>query len=198
MQATVTTIAAPEISLLAESCGRRPAETPAVEAPQVKRAPQSRVRAPERKLALRSAVRVTTATAGVLLMAFCIIKRDAMVRTAPSLAGAYAAIGLPVNLQGLQLRDIKSRFTVEASQRVLAVEGEIKNLRDHARSVPDIELSLRDDDGREIYRWSTPAPKANLDQSEAIQFRARLISPPEKGKTLRVHFAQNDPTPAER
>ena len=119
-------------------------------------------------------------------------------RVAPPLAGAYAAIGLPVNLNGLQWRDVKTRVVVESAQRVLAVEGEIRNLRDHTRPVPDIELSLRDDDGREVYRWSTPAPKANLTQNETIQFRARLASPPDTARAVRVHFAEAEPAPGSR
>ena len=136
--------------------------------------------------------------AGLALILVSVMKRDAIVRAAPPLAGAYAAIGLPVNLNGLQWRDVKTRVVVESAQRVLAVEGEIRNLRDHTRPVPDIELSLRDDDGREVYRWSTPAPKANLNQNETIQFRARLASPPDTARAVRVHFAEAEPAPGSR
>ena len=125
-----------------------------------------------------------------------VMKRDAIVRAAPPLAGVYAAIGLPVNLKGLEWRDVKTRVVVESAQKVLAVEGEIRNLRDHAQDLPDIALSLRDEAGREVYAWKAPAPKAGLAQGETIQFRARLASPPEGAKAVRVHFAEAEPTPA--
>jgi len=134
----------------------------------------------------------------VAMLLLSLGKREEIVRFIPPLAGAYAAIGLPVNLNGLQWRDVKTRVLVESSQRVLAVEGEIRNLRDHTRPVPDIQLSLRDDDGREVYRWSTPAPKANLNQNETIQFRARLASPPDTARAVRVHFAEAEPAPGSR
>lgn len=193
--------AAPEISLMAES-GRSGMEapTPIVDEParvrvtsRVRQTPRKVLAAARRalpRLVPRSLPHRAAACAGVLLLMFAVMKRDVIVRAAPPLAGAYAAIGLPVNLLGLQWRDVKTRVMVESSQRVLAVKGEIKNLREQSQNVPDIQISLRDDDGREVYRWTTPAPKSNLGQNETIQFRARLASPPESAKALRVHFAE--------
>ena len=196
---------APEISLLAES-GRGEADlAPRVSAPAKRRLAARRpglsLRALPRilpRIVPRTMPRKLATCAGLALILVSVMKRDAIVRAAPPLAGAYAAIGLPVNLNGLQWRDVKTRVVVESAQRVLAVEGEIRNLRDHTRPVPDIELSLRDDDGREVYRWSTPAPKANLNQNETIQFRARLASPPDTARAVRVHFAEAEPAPGSR
>ena len=198
--------AAPEISLLAES-GRsetKPASPVSAsgKARNGARTVARRLRQSARalpgllpRLVPRTLPRKLATCAALALVLVSVMKRDAIVRAAPPLAGAYAAIGLPVNLNGLQWRDVKTRVVVESAQRVLAVEGEIRNLRDHSRPVPDIELSLRDDDGREVYRWSTPAPKANLNQNETIQFRARLASPPDTARAVRVHFAEADPAP---
>jgi len=47
-----------------------------------------------------------------------------------------AAIGLPVNLAGLELRDLHSRIEMDGARKVLAVEGEIANMRRESRSVP--------------------------------------------------------------
>ena len=196
--------AAPEISLLAESGRSETQPAPPVAAPEKARGGFRSWARPMRlsaralpgllpRLVPRSLPRKLATCAALALVLVSIMKRDAIVRAAPPLAGAYAAIGLPVNLNGLQWRDVKTRVVVESAQRVLAVEGEIRNMRDHARPVPDIELSLRDNDGREVYRWSTPAPKANLNQNETIQFRARLASPPDTARAVRVHFAEAEP-----
>ena len=197
--------AAPEISLLAESGRSDAGQAPAVAAPEKARPAARRLRLSARalprlpsRLIPRTAPRKLATCAVLALLLVSVMKRDVIVRAAPPLAGAYAAIGLPVNLNGLQWRDVKTRVLVESSQRVLAVEGEIRNLRDHSRPVPDIQLSLRDDDGREVYRWSTPAPKANLNQNETIQFRARLASPPDTARAVRVHFAEAETAPGER
>lgn len=201
--------AAPEISLLAESGRSEAAQAPAVSTPRKPKLTAQRLDLSLRglpailpkilsRLTPRSMSRKLATCAALALVMVSVMKRDAIVRVAPPLAGAYAAIGLPVNLNGLQWRDVKTRVVVESAQRILAVEGEIKNLRDHTRPVPDIELSLRDDDGREVYRWSTPAPKASLNQNETIQFRARLASPPDTARAVRVHFAEAEPAPGNR
>jgi predicted Zn finger-like uncharacterized protein len=197
---TLEAPAAPEISLLAESGRSRSTPAPAAEAGMRARAaararkiPQELASASRRilpRLVPRRLSHRAAACAAVLLLMFAVMKRDVIVRAAPPLAGAYAAIGLPVNLLGLQWRDVKTSVMVESSQRILAVEGEIKNLRQQTQNVPDIQISLRDDDGREVYRWTTPAPKSNLGQNETIQFRARLASPPDSARALRVHFAE--------
>ena len=200
---TVEAPAAPQISLLAESGRIEIAPSPAaeeeLEAPKprarerMKRIPRQLLGLSRRvlpRLVPRKLSHKAAACAAVFLALAAVMKRDVIVRAAPPLAGAYAAIGLPVNLLGLQWRDVKTHVMVESAQRVLAVEGEIKNLREHSQNVPDIQISLRDDDGREVYRWTTPAPKANLGQNETIQFRARLASPPDSARALRVHFAE--------
>ena len=193
---------APEISLLAESGRSEPVQSSAeaVEA-QAASAPGSArdAKAPPRRAAAlprlwpRSFPRQAAACAALVLAMVSVFNREAIVRAAPPLAGAFAAIGLPVNLLGLQWRDVKTRVVMEPTQRVLAVEGEIRNLRDHTQSLPNIQLSLRDDDGRELYNWTAPAPKSDIDRGETIQFRARLASPPAGVKAVRVVFAEAEP-----
>jgi len=117
-------------------------------------------------------------------------KREEIVRFVPPLAGAYAVIGLPVNVQGLEWREVRTSLVTEASQKVLAVEGEIRNLRGQSQTLPDIHVSLRDNNGREVYAWKTPAPKADLGGGETIPFRARLASPPGAATAVRVVFAE--------
>ena len=81
--------------------------------------------------------------AGVGVMAMLMLglaRREDIVRVAPSLAGAYAAIGLPVNIHGLEWREVRTSLVTDASQKVLAVEGEIRNLRSQSQTLPDIQL----------------------------------------------------------
>ena len=131
------------------------------------------------------------AVIGAMALALvALAKREDIVRLAPPLAGAYAALGLPVNVQGLEWREVRTSLVTEASQKVLAVEGEIRNLRTQSQSLPDIQLSLRDTSGREVYVWKTPAPKADLGGGETIAFRARLASPPGSASAVRVVFAE--------
>ena len=118
-----------------------------------------------------------------------VAERRQLVRLAPVSAGFYAAIGLPVNLRGLELRHVTSTLVGEGSQRVLAVEGEITNVSRAEAAVPLLQVSLRGSGSQEIYGWTTSAPKARLTQGETVEFRARLASPPDSARDVTVRFA---------
>jgi hypothetical protein len=115
--------------------------------------------------------------------------RERAVRAVPQLARAYAAIGLPVNLRGLEIRGLKSSLQQDANGSVLAIEGEIVNIRPRAVTVPHVQIALEDADGHEIYTWTTAAPKPRLAEGETIEFRARLTMPPADAHAVLVKFA---------
>ena len=132
------------------------------------------------------------------LVAFCltiatgmalVAERAKIVARVPGSVGLYAAIGLPVNLRGLELRNITSMLVGEGPQRVLAVEGEITNVSRAQANVPLLQVGLRGTGLREIYGWTAPAPKATLAQGETMQFRARLAAPPDNARDVTVRFA---------
>ena len=115
--------------------------------------------------------------------------RQAVVLHMPAAARLYAALGLPVNLRGLDLRRVTSTLAGEGPLRVLAVEGEIANLAAGETAVPQIEVAVRGPDARVIYRWTAQAPKARLATGESVPFRARLAAPPEGARDVVVRFA---------
>ena len=163
----------------------------ATDAPRPVKSPRVLRPRPRRPKTIPSAWPRFAAVIGAMALALAALaKREDLVRLAPPLAGAYAALGLPVNVQGLEWREVRTSLMTEASQKVLAVEGEIRNLRSQSQSLPDIQLSLRDNSGREVYVWKTPAPKADLGGGETIAFRARLASPPGSATAVRVVFAE--------
>lgn len=122
--------------------------------------------------------------------------RERIVRVMPPAARVYSAIGLPVNLAGLELRDLRSRIVMDGARKVLTIEGEIVNLRRAANHVPPVALAVRGENGMNRYAWTTNAPKSRLEAGEKIAFRARLASPPEDGADVLVRFAKLDETPA--
>ena len=115
--------------------------------------------------------------------------REKIVDVAPPAAKAFAAIGLPVNLAGLELREVHSHIEMDGARKVLAVEGEIANMRRESRSVPPVALTVRGEDGQAKYAWTTRAAKSRLEPGETIAFRARLASPPESGADVLVRFS---------
>lgn len=140
--------------------------------------------------------RALVAAFGVALCMAGVARRDLVVRALPASAGAFAAVGLPVNLRGLEFRHVQSRIIEDGEARVLAVEGEVANPRPVAGKTPDMLISVRAGDGRVVYSWTAPAPKKDIASGETVYFRARLASPPPEGKDIMVQFAALDPKPA--
>jgi hypothetical protein len=133
---------------------------------------------------------IATLVAVILGAAALIAMRERIVRILPPTATAFRALGMPVNLVGLELRDVRSRIAMDGVRRVLVTEGEIVNVRRERTAVPAIALAVRGSNGLDRYSWTTPAPKARLEPGEKIAFRARLASPPEDGADVLVHFTK--------
>lgn len=135
---------------------------------------------------------IATIVAIILGATALIAMRNQLVRFAPPMASAYRAAGLPVNLAGLELRDVHSRIVMDGTRRVLVTEGEIVNIRRDQNRVPPISLAVRGANGLDRYAWTAPTSKTRLEPGEKIAFRARLASPPEDGAEVLVRFAKLD------
>lgn len=118
--------------------------------------------------------------------------RNPLVHRVPQLAGLFKTLHMPVNLRGLEFKDVKTRLIEENGQQVLAVEGTIANLVKTPTKVPNMRVSLRGDDGREIYSWTAQPTLAKLDAGGTVMFRTRLASPPSHAKIALVNFAEAD------
>jgi predicted Zn finger-like uncharacterized protein len=115
--------------------------------------------------------------------------RAPIVRAMPGAARLFAAVGLPVNLRGLALDNVRTNIFDLGDRRVLVVEGAIVNLRDSATASPNIRIALRGADKRELYVWTAPAPKSRLGPDEQVAFRTRLAAPPDGVSDVMVKFA---------
>ncbi len=116
--------------------------------------------------------------------------RQTIVANLPVTAKAYAAIGMPVNLDGLDLRGVSSVMKTEDGGRFLLIRGEIVNLRERTGNLPNLQLALRGPDGRAMYTWQAPSPTRTIKARDSIRFVARLDSPPEGAKDVVVEFAR--------
>jgi hypothetical protein len=126
----------------------------------------------------------------VIAATTAIAARAALVSIAPATAAVYAAVGMPVNLRGLTIGDVRATVTHETeSQRELVITGEIANLRDRETPAPNLRLALRGEDGRELYVWTARGPKKSLGARERVAFRARLAAPPAGVRDVLVKFA---------
>ncbi len=132
--------------------------------------------------------RVATVAGTALVLAAGFVEREAVVRLLPQTAKLYAAAGFPVNLRGIEIRNVKSRLVVDNDEPVLVVDGDLVNVADRKVDVPRLHFSLIGADGRQVYVWSAQADRANLQPGETVNFRRRLAAPPAEAKNVSVRF----------
>lgn len=116
--------------------------------------------------------------------------REAVVRRLPASARLYAAVRLPVNPAGLELRAVRSELVIDGAERLLVVEGEVVNVAKREIELPDLALAVRSAEGQALYSWTSEAARKTLAPAESERFRVRLAAPPADGRDVLVRFAQ--------
>jgi hypothetical protein len=117
-----------------------------------------------------------------------VIWREAVISYVPDLAGLYAAVGLPVNLRGLEFGEMETVETTNDGIPQLIVRGTIENVTEDKVAVPRLRLAVRGISGREIFVWTAVPAKPELEAGESLPFLAQLASPPAEGREIAVRF----------
>lgn len=138
---------------------------------------------------------------GVLLLSLCaalplaaFAGRTEVVRLAPATAALYAAAGLPVNLRGLSLDEVRSVEEIVQGEPTLVVSGTITNITQATLEVPRLRLAVRGAEPTELYAWTARVPETRLLPGQSTGFRARLAAPPEAGRAVAVRFEDTPKT----
>ena len=114
--------------------------------------------------------------------------RTPIVAAAPGLASLYQRLGMPVNLRGLDFRNVGVTRDSVGGASGLVVTGEILNPAGGARGIPDLRFTLYDESGREVGGWSAHLDLPPLSAGEAAPFRSRLADPPDAARQLKLRF----------
>jgi predicted Zn finger-like uncharacterized protein len=188
----------PEPAKIAEDAPRtapvvKPTLAPDVKIRFKKRSLRTRFNLPKMPVALTRATPffgpLVFATA-ILFISGLLIFRNAVVATAPGLAGFYAALGLEVNLRGLSFGPIQTLREIDNGQPVLVVEGTLSNTTQKPRDVPALRFALRDGDAQELYAWSIDPKATTIAAGDSVKFRTRLVAPPDRASDLQVRFVE--------
>jgi predicted Zn finger-like uncharacterized protein len=131
-------------------------------------------------------VLATAVATGLLVASF--VMRERVVRLLPQTAVVFAALGAPVNLRGIDIRDVKSRLVDDNGVNVLVIDGNLVNTREAQAHVPRLRFAVLGDRGQELYVWSAQADRSNLKPGETLNFRRRLAAPPADGRDVSVRF----------
>jgi predicted Zn finger-like uncharacterized protein len=130
-----------------------------------------------------------TAVLGLVLLDLSLIGwRAEVVRVVPQTASLYAAIGLGVNLRGLDLVDVTTETSTSEGVQVLTIQGRIVSAAKRVVDVPRLRFSVRNASGNEIYSWTALPNRSLLGPGETLAFQSRLASPPPETHDVLVRF----------
>lgn len=123
-----------------------------------------------------------------LLVAAVLLRVD-VVRLWPRTAGAYAAVGLPVNTIGLEIQNLKVQPTLQDGHAAMAVSGALQNVADHAVVSPPLRLRMLDSEGRTLTTNIAHPADATVPKGQSRHFAIIVLDTPVKAKILEVGFA---------
>lgn len=113
----------------------------------------------------------------------------------PATTKVYAALGEPVNLRGLEFRNVSYERQTEEGLPVLAVKGEVVNVSGERVTLPRLRVGLLDEKQKELYHWTFAVSETQLTPNEVAPFITRLSSPPPEARDIEVRFVQNSEAP---
>jgi predicted Zn finger-like uncharacterized protein len=127
---------------------------------------------------------VAVVAAGLLIF------RDTVVAYVPGAGPAYAAIGMPVDVTGLDLTIEAQAMTASADgATTLVVTGSVTNPSSEERPVPQIRATLFSKEKAELHSWTFDAGVKTLKPGERHEFRQELAQPPAETYQVYAHFA---------
>ncbi len=124
-----------------------------------------------------------------LVAAGLYVFRDTVVAYVPGAGPAYAALGLPVDVTGLDLAiEAQAMSAAGDGATTLVVTGSIANATDRERHVPQIRATLLSKERAELHSWTFDVGVASLKPGERYEFRQELAQPPADTYQVHAHF----------
>lgn len=120
-----------------------------------------------------------------------VLFRTDIVRAVPDLAGLYAAVGLRVNVIGLDFSEVTTLRSRQGGNDVLTVNATIFGVEPRLVMVPPVVVTLLGSDDTPVYSWSVAPKQRDLEPGEMIGFSAELVSPPDGAEQVRLSFADS-------
>jgi predicted Zn finger-like uncharacterized protein len=107
----------------------------------------------------------------------------------PRSASAFAALGLDVNVYGLEFYDLAVERDFDGATPVLVVSGEVRNIGRDEKLVPPVRISLRDQRSHEIFELVNAVSEQPIAAGAAVPFEIRVQNPPSDAVDLEATFA---------
>jgi predicted Zn finger-like uncharacterized protein len=174
------------------------APSPDLKAVELPRAFRARVEETKRvrEAAATGAVWAAIIGAFALLIIGALIFRVDVVRMWPRTAGAYAAIGLPVNPFGLIIERVQAQPALQDGRAVLMVTGVVRNIRSKPSLAPALSIALLDKAGKPVAARTARVADPMVPAGGLRIFSVPLFDPPAGAATVEVVFSARAKTAA--
>lgn len=140
---------------------------------------------------VRRTLRITGLVTLALLIGCGFSFRTDIVRMFPDLAGTYEALGLGVNVIGLEFRDVKTLLALRRGADVMQVDARIYSVAPGTVNVPPVVVTLLNDENLPLYEWSVMPSVPSLASGEIVDFSSQVTAPPEGATKVRLTFASS-------
>jgi predicted Zn finger-like uncharacterized protein len=125
----------------------------------------------------------------VVLLTVAVVFRQGVAKVWPNAASAYAAMGLSVNITGLEFSDLDLSRSAEGEAAALTVSGAVRNIGGQAKSPPVLRFGLLDRNADEVRTWMVSLDGPPIPPGGARQFSTVLVDPPVSAVDLEATFA---------
>lgn len=132
------------------------------------------------------------AVAAMSPLAAVFLMPEQTIRVFPASIRLYDAVGMKVNIYGLEVRRVEQQHVVVDGTRVISIRGEIVNVSDRDRKVPSLRFILKNDGAEDVYAWTLDSGIRPLRPGEKTTFTTRVASPPPAAKDVQIRFAHAD------
>ncbi len=119
-----------------------------------------------------------------------VLLRGELVRLVPDLAGLYSAVGLNVNVVGLDFADVSTLLSRRGEETLISVNASIVGLEKRRVAVPPVIVTLLDAEDRPVYQWSVVTRARDLEPGELVALSTELPSPPDAAVRVKLSFAE--------
>jgi len=148
----------------------------------------------ERRLREATATGVVWAAMAAAMAAIIVaalIFRIDIVRVMPGAAGAYAAVGLPVNTVGLVIDrgSLKAQPLMKDGHAAVTITGSIRNITEHEVAAPALRVELLNGESKRVAGQLAAAPDAKIPPGEVRHFSVTFVDPPRTARDLQIGFA---------
>jgi hypothetical protein len=120
--------------------------------------------------------------------------REAAVAALPDLAGLYAAIGLPVNLDGFEIAEVKAGRVPTFAGTRLAVQATIRNVGSTKQAIPPLAAVLYSNALVPAGAFGFDPPSQFVAAGESVQLTMNLEAAPDQAAEVVVRFRRRGET----